>query len=145
LKLLGLSTHASEALEGMARFYHVPQKFLLRVIAESYLDAASENGDMQRELAVSARFCQRTGHVLDCWLEMEGERFEDGPDDSGPETYFGNEKTADQEMKQSWAVYGDRNAEWGEADDDAALNNERRASRRHCGLSGPSGSLADAG
>jgi hypothetical protein len=130
-----LCGHAMEMLRGMALFYNLPPALFLRVIIESVLDDASEDGDIQAQLADGARHCRQTGHVPDCWMELEGDfiegdftegdydehfegsEHEEGPDDSGPETYTGNEKTADREMRQSWAVYGDSAAEWGERDD----------------------------
>ena len=102
-----LCDHARDVLYGMGMAYKLPPPVLLRVIVESVLDAASEDGAMQAELAAAARYLRRTGHVPDCWLDLEGARYEDGPDDSGPETYSGNEKAADAAMRQSWAEYGD--------------------------------------
>ena len=81
MKVLGLSSHANEALDGMARFYHVPRRMLLRVIAESYLDAASEDGDMQQELAAAATSCRRFGYVPNCWLDLEASDADNEGDD----------------------------------------------------------------
>jgi hypothetical protein len=132
-----LCGHAMEMLHGMAQAYNLPPALFLRVIIESVLDAASEDGNLQAEIAAGSRRCRQTGQVPDCWLELEGDfiegdfiegdfdeqfegaEYEDGPDDSGSGNYFGNEKAADREMRQSWAVYGDSAAEWGERDDNS--------------------------
>ena len=78
-----INEHARDVLSGLCAFYGVPRAVVLRVIMESVLDAASEDGGLQAQLAEATRYCQHTGYVPDCWLDLEGARFEDGPDDSG--------------------------------------------------------------
>jgi hypothetical protein len=141
-----MSGHAFDALESMCLFYRLHPALVLRVIVENWLDAASEDGDLQSELAAAARYCRRTDHVPDCWLELEGERFEDGPDDSGAGNYYGNEEAADQTLRQSWAEYGDSAAAWGELDDNSAHLDAALAARRLSWLSRSRyASLGDAG
>jgi hypothetical protein len=124
-----MSGHAFDALESMCLFYRLHPALVLRVIVESWLDAASEDGDLQSELAVAARHCRRTDHVPDCWLELEGDRFEEGPDDSGYEVDPNKQDESDK-MRQSWANYGDDAAQWGERDDNAAFIRESMKARR---------------
>jgi hypothetical protein len=130
-----MSEHSHEMLVNMALAYKLAPTLILRVIIESVLDAASEDGNLQAEIAAGARRCRQTGQVPDCWLELEGDfiegdftegdfdehfegsEHEEGPDDSGSGNYFGNEKAMDREMRQSWAEYGDHAAQWGERDD----------------------------
>lgn len=72
-----LSEPAREMLLGMSTFYRVRPGLLLRVIVESYLDAASEDGDVQRELAGAARSLRCTGCVPGCWQELEDDTADD--------------------------------------------------------------------
>jgi hypothetical protein len=104
-----LCGHAMEMLHGMAQAYNLPPALFLRVIIESVLDAASEDGDIQAQLADGARYCLKTFHVPECWLDLEGSRFEDGPDDSGE--HFGNELLARALPGVFWARYDDDTAD----------------------------------
>ena len=68
-----LSDPARQMLVGLSTWGRVRPGLLLRVIVESYLDAAAEDGALQIELVAAARSLRRSGAVPGCWLQLEGD------------------------------------------------------------------------
>ena len=72
---------AREVFDGIVRHYKLRPHALLRAILELMLDAASEEGGIQQQLAECALECVRTDRVPGCWLELEGGNEDAEPDD----------------------------------------------------------------
>ena len=82
---------ARDVLAGLCVSFGVTRGAVLRVIVESVLDAASDDGAMQAELAFAARYLTQRGCVPWCGFDQDG-----GDDDTEPdEDHGGNDGDED--------------------------------------------------